>query len=306
LKYNLPLEKILNEDVSVLVGVQGLISKFSGNTNSYNNNLAVLQVGGKFQLTENIRLNASLLPGWNNGEFALLPDIEATIKPATTNLVLQAGWKGYYTEQTWSRLAGFNPWIAQPDTLTHTRNNEFFAGVKAVVNEQFSFRIKAGLNIMNYVPLLVNDGYDGRYFKVLYEPEMTAVLASGEFTWQQGEKIRWYNALTLNAYSKTDVVEKAAGLLPFEFRSSLRLKLVKSLFLKADLYNFTGTWYTTNSGMVEKGKSATDLNAGLEFDITDKLKLWLNLNNILNQKYERWNQYQVLGFQAVGGIIFHL
>jgi hypothetical protein len=40
--------------------------------------------------------------------------------------------------------------------------------------------------------------------------------------------------------------------------------------------------------------------------VTAKLKLWLQLNNIANMDYQRWHQYRVLGFQALGGIIFHL
>jgi hypothetical protein len=48
-----------------------------------------------------------------------------------------------------------------------------------------------------------------------------------------------------------------------------------------------------------------DLNAGLEFDVHKKVKLWLQLNNIVNQDYQRWNQYRVFGFQALGGAIFH-
>jgi hypothetical protein len=54
----------------------------------------------------------------------------------------------------------------------------------------------------------------------------------------------------------------------------------------------------------ERLKSAYDLNAGVEFTVMPKLNLWLQFNNILNNKYERWNQYQVLGFNFLGGIVY--
>jgi hypothetical protein len=73
------------------------------------------------------------------------------------------------------------------------------------------------------------------------------------------------------------------------------------------LYSFSGAWYRkVGSGDSKRGTSVLDLNAGIEFDVTAKLKLWLQLNNIANMDYQRWHQYRVLGFQALGGIIFHL
>ena len=52
------------------------------------------------------------------------------------------------------------------------------------------------------------------------------------------------------------------------------------------------------------GKSGFDFSAGVEFKVTKALNLWLQMNNIFNNKYERWNQYQVYGFNILGGIVF--
>ena len=53
-----------------------------------------------------------------------------------------------------------------------------------------------------------------------------------------------------------------------------------------------------------EGGAAFDLNAGAEFRITKNFNLWLQMNNIFNNKYERWNQYQVFGFNILGGIVY--
>ena len=47
-----------------------------------------------------------------------------------------------------------------------------------------------------------------------------------------------------------------------------------------------------------------DLNAGAEFRITKNFNLWVQLNNLLNDKYQRWNQYEVFGFSILGGITY--
>jgi len=32
--------------------------------------------------------------------------------------------------------------------------------------------------------------------------------------------------------------------------------------------------------------------------------IWLQMNNIFNNRYERWNRYEVFGFNILGGIIY--
>ena len=51
-------------------------------------------------------------------------------------------------------------------------------------------------------------------------------------------------------------------------------------------------------------KPAFDLNTGVEFTVMPKLNLWVQFNNVLNSKYQRWNQYEVLGFNVLGGIVY--
>jgi hypothetical protein len=49
---------------------------------------------------------------------------------------------------------------------------------------------------------------------------------------------------------------------------------------------------------------AVDWNVGAELSVLKNLSAWLQINNLLNDKYQRWNQYTVLGINVLGGIIF--
>ena len=304
--FNLPLEKNITDKIAVQVGVSGMLDKFTGDNASFSNNLFMVNAGVKTSITDNIQLRAGVIPSWNNKEFKLLPDIEADFLLNGSSFVFQAGWKGYYTEQTFRSLVAFNPWIQQPDSFTNTRNSEFFGAIKAVVDEHFSFRIKAGYTAQANVPLFVNDFGDGKTYRVFVEPKMNKVNLSGELAYIKGEKFQWYNTVSLSTFGGIDFAPKAYGLLPFELHSSARAQIIKDLYLKADLYNFAGTWYEDKAGDTKKSGSGFDLNAGAEFKLLSKLDLWLQFNNILNQKYQRWNQYPVLGFQVLGGVILHL
>ncbi|HYM94456.1 MAG TPA: hypothetical protein VET23_09980, partial [Chitinophagaceae bacterium] len=78
---------------------------------------------------------------------------------------------------------------------------------------------------------------------------------------------------------------------------------IKDLWLTTDLFAWTGPKYMKKDGSSGELGGAFDLNAGLEFKITKYLNLWTQFNNILNQQYQRWNQYRVYGFNFTGGIV---
>jgi hypothetical protein len=306
LNYNLPLEKNINDNIALQVGISGMVSSFKGDTSSFNNNLAMVTAAVNTSINEKVKLHAGIIPSWNNGVFKLLPDLQADFLLNGTSFVFQAGWKGYYTEQTFRSLVAFNPWIQQPASITNTRNSEIFGAVKAVVDEHFSFRLKMGYDMIANMPLFVNDFGDGKTYRVINEESMNRVNIGGELSYIKGQKFQWYNSVSYNSYGSIDLASKPFGLLPFEFKSSARAEILKDLYLKADLYNFAATWYQDKTGNASKSEGGFDLNAGAEFKLLPKMDLWMQFNNILNQKYQRWNQYPVLGFQVLGGVVFHL
>ena len=59
-----------------------------------------------------------------------------------------------------------------------------------------------------------------------------------------------------------------------------------------------------NNLQTKKGNAVADLNLGTEFTVMPKLNLWLQMNNLLNTSYQRWNQYSVLGFTILGGVVY--
>ena len=93
-------------------------------------------------------------------------------------------------------------------------------------------------------------------------------------------------------------------MIPAEVDAALRLQIIKDLWLKTDLYAWSGPAYERKDGSAANLHGAIDLNAGLEFRITKNLNLWTQFNNITNKTYQRWKQYPVYGFNFVGGVVF--
>jgi hypothetical protein len=89
-----------------------------------------------------------------------------------------------------------------------------------------------------------------------------------------------------------------------EVNGALRYSILKDLLLKADVFFWDGSAYKTKTINTGKLDPAFDLNAGAEFAFLPRWKAWLQFNNILNNKYERWKQYPVLGFNMLAGVVY--
>jgi hypothetical protein len=143
----------------------------------------------------------------------------------------------------------------------------------------------------------------GRNFEVLNKDKIKAFNFTGEIGYNVGEQFSLRSALKLNRYMDLDEFGKAWGLLPMEFTTSLRLQVLKDLYVKSDFLAFGGAPYQTKSDE-GKTKGAMDVSAGLEFQVVKNVKLWAQFNNIFNREYERWKQYPVYGFNFLGGVVF--
>lgn len=302
---NAPLTKTFTTDIAFNVGLTADMTRYTTDLNdkAIKNNLYYINPAVTYK-KETFSLNAGITPSWDNGEFHLLPNFTGMVKTKDDRFVLQAGWVGYYQKNTYQSLSKFNPWIAQPRTLANTRIRESFAGFKGSTGSHFTYNAKLSLLNFNNAALFLNDTADGRTFRTIYEPAMKALRIHGEVGYTVQEKFSLLAGATINRYTGLEVNDKAWGLLPVEITGALRWQVLKDLQFKADGFMWDGPRYLTKKGESERLKAAYDFNAGVEFTIMPKLNLWLQFNNILNNKYERWNQYQVLGFNVLGGIVY--
>ena len=268
------------------------------------NNLYSINTSLQFK-TPNFKLNAGLLPSWDNENFSLFPNLFAEAKVADINLVLEAGWVGNFQKNSYRSLASFNPWInTLTNGLLNTKISEQYAGMKAASGDHLTYQLKVSLLQLNNQPLFLNDTNDGKTFRVIFEPEMQAFRVHAELSYAEKESIAVSAGVTYSQYSALQVNSKAWGLLPLEATGSLKWKLLKDLQVKADLFLWDGSPYQDKTLQTKKGNAVADLNLGAEFTVIPKLNLWLQMNNLLNTSYQRWNQYSVLGFTILGGVVY--
>lgn len=301
---NIPIQKTFGKSFGFNLGLTADITRYAPTDKASIKNDLYYVSPSLLLKTPNVFVSTGIIPSWDNSVFNMLPNIMAEVTTNDQRLTFQAGWIGYYNKGSYQRFAGINPWLAQPGELLNTRNMEAYAGFKGSLANHFTYSAKVAYVKMHHINLFVNDQFDGKTFETVYSPSIQDVQLHGEIGYMLGEEFSFKSGITYHNYTNIKDQTRAWGLLPVELNGALRWRILKDLSLKIDLFAWDGAPYRTKEGEARKGDAAFDLNSGLEFRITKGLDLWLQMNNILNNRYERWNQYQVYGFNILGGVVF--
>jgi hypothetical protein len=303
---NAPVEKQFGESVSLKVeGKADITSYTSKNLPAnvkVNNN--VFQVAPSLRYTSSVfTINAGIMPTWDNSELQWLPNVYAEAHLKEKIFIIQAGWVGNYTKNTFCNLTAVNPYLQTIASQTNTKEIEYYGGIKAAIGKHFSFSAKAGWLSYTNFPLFINDtATDNKAFKVVYEGKANNLRIHGDLSYISQDRFTLTTGLTLNGYTGFNTNGKAWNTVPMELNSSLRWWAFKQVLLKADFHMFGGGNYLAKGNLSRNFSAGSDLSAGMEFKVNKTFSAWLDVNNIFNDKYERWHNYEVYGLNFLGGL----
>ena len=253
--------------------------------------------------TPRASIHAGLAPTWNNGNFVWLPNVFAEAYIADNIFAFQAGWVGRLTKNTYRNLAEQNPYLQRFTTQLNTKEIEYYGGIKGTLGNHFNFNAKAGYVTYNNLPFFINDtATDGKAFVISNETKVNNFRVRGDVSYINKEKFTVTAGITYNGYVGMKNNAKAWNTLPLEFASSLRWWAFKQVLLKADFYAFSGSFYLEKGNVAKAFKPGSDLSAGIEFRINNTFSAWFDVNNILNNQYQRWHAYEVYGLNLLGGL----
>jgi hypothetical protein len=301
----LPVQKNFGKSTAFNLGLTADLTNYRNESlakKTDNNNIYMISPTVLLK-TPNLFLQAGVIPSWDNGNFHMLPNAMADITTNDQRFTLQLGWIGYYNKGSYQRFASINPWLARPDSLLNTRVQEGYVGFKGSIFDHLSYSAKVGYQQHRNMPLFVNDNNDGKTFVILYEDKLNIFQTHAEAEYRVGEKFSAKGVFNWNIFN-VHSQDRAWGLIPIEFNTALRWQVLRDLFLKVDLWTWDGARYRGDNGQSLKGETAFDLNAGAEFRVTKNFNVWLQMNNIMNNRYERWHQYEAFGFNILGGIVY--
>jgi hypothetical protein len=302
-----PVEKRFGDVFAIKVAAKADITRYTTkglipNNVTINNNIIQVAPSLAF-ITPRFSFNGGLIPTWDNGKFVWLPNVYAEAQVQENVFSVQAGWVGKYTKNTFRNLMYINPYLKPVTSQQNTKEVEYYGGVKLTVAKHFNVNAKVGWVTYNDLPFFINDtATDNKAFLISNETKVNNLRVHGDISYINQDKFTATAGITFNGYTGMKSNAKAWNTIPMEFNAAVRWWAFKQVLLKADFYAFGGGHYLDKGNVSRVFSPGTDLSAGAEFKFTKNISAWLDVNNILNNKYERWHNYEVLGLNLVGGV----
>jgi outer membrane cobalamin receptor len=170
----------------------------------------------------------------------------------------------------------------------------------------FSFLVEVNALTLNNLPFYVTDtsAVLPNQFRIIYDNgQMVRVITGAEVSVLNKFMVRLKGEF---AFYSMDNEEKAWQRPGLNILLEGKYRVAEKLILNAEIY-YVGKRFAKN---FEENKEPitldgfADLNLGAEYFITDRFTAFLSFKNLINQQYQRWQNYPVQGFQAMGGVTF--
>ncbi|MFA8299695.1 MAG: hypothetical protein ACEPOV_06015 [Hyphomicrobiales bacterium] len=250
-------------------------------------------------------LNLNFVNGAENS-FYFYPNLRAEMEIIPKSMVLYAGLKGELKRSSFKELTNVNPYISSLSPLAWTNNKmDFFGGVNGNLFETVDYNVQVSFNMFDNMPLYVQDTtyYLDAPFVPLYD-NIKRFRVAGELSYHINKTADISANFKYNAYS-TDNEEEAWQLPVTELGLNVNVYPIEKLTLNLSVDSKGKVPYKTivNKDVVSKQiDNWTDISIGGAYNITDQISAFVQANNLLNNKYQLWQNYPVHGINfMVGG-----
>jgi hypothetical protein len=336
---DLPLDIIYNQlnNLNLKVGLELLTGKFASdykNQNELNYSIFTTKINPEYKMVLSgfsLKLGTKIVASFDTensvNNFLIYPDVHIQKPIIEEFLTIYGGITGDLNTNTYKNFSDQNPYISPTIFMTQTSEKyNAFIGVNGNLNNDISFNAKASLKQEDDKPLFLRNnsksdgtnttsngfplkGYEyGNSFNVVYDDvKTTSIFAELEYDFSQ--KITFAANFQFDDFSMTNQSE--AWNLP-TFQTSLISKYktnnwyaTSNIFYvneRKDLL-YSATFPSSTNGLQLLG-SFVDVNLNGGYHFNDKFSAFLKLNNVLNNNYQRFANFDVQGFQALAGITY--
>ncbi len=305
LDFSIPVTKAIDSSISFSLAANvGLTSYTSKALGNFSNNYFQLAPAINFAY-EGFKARVGIKPTFASTDNYLLPDINVSGNIINNSLRLYAGWEGALNQNTYRNLSLFNPYMQADYQPVQGRSSYIYGGFDAALSNNLTIGASAGYKMWKNMAIYQNEystSPDGRTFALIYE-DMKALIIDAKIQYQINEQFSVMGRSIWNLYN-TEKLVRAQQLPQVEVNGGFRWEIIRKLHLGADLVLYDRIFAYQSNGLYRKLPMIIDLNANASYDVHKRVGLFLNVDNILNQRYQYWNQYRTLGFTIYGGLRF--
>ena len=244
------------------------------------------------------------------------PNVYAQVKLYSNSLILFAGITGNVISNSFKSLALQNPYIIESPKIKNTNNKfEIYGGLKGNFSKDFNYNAKLSYQNLEYMCMfennsivLNNDSASLNRFNVIYDSMTTTLLKfHAELNKFVTNTLEVF--LAFNYYKYTMSHEDFPWHKPvYDLKLSAKYNLEKKIYVNLDLLTI-GERKAKNLINPSKPnilKPIYDANVGITYQFNKMIGIYFQFNNILSSKYSYWYNYELRGFQVVGGLKVNL
>lgn len=253
------------------------------------------------------------------------PDVEITYPVVSNTVNLSLGARGDLYTNSFQKIISENPFVSPTLFLTQTNQQyNLFAGMSGMFSSRISFNIETSYKSDEDHLLFVRNnsksdgqssstpalmGYEfGNSFSIFYD-DLKTLSIFAEMSVDLNKQVTIGASLESNSYTTT--FQQEAWNLP-KFQSALygsykndQWYATTHIFLvgeRKDLF-YSGVFPSTIAG-VQSLEGFIDLNLNGGYHFSDFFSVFVKLNNVLDKDYQRFANFNVMGFQAIAGITY--
>ncbi|MBC8046536.1 MAG: TonB-dependent receptor [Fimbriimonadaceae bacterium] len=238
----------------------------------------------------------------DNGEFKPLPDAEFSKDLIGDKLVFIVGADSYLKRNSFKNLTDENPFLADTIVFENSVFYEYYGGIRGSTYGNFSFNLKGYIKDIKDMVFFVNDSNDLKRFDIIYDDaKITGVNV--ELSYFTAGKLRILGAV--NAFAFSDLsIDKPLHTPTLDWTFSTDYHFNKKLQAGFDVFGANKSYALLPGNTIETIDGTVDINFAATYKYSKYFNLFVQVNNIMGTKYERFYNYPGYGFQALGGLSF--
>lgn len=240
----------------------------------------------------------------HDDEFFLFPDARVDVNILGSNLGAFVAAEGNLQKNTYRSLTDYNPFLKHRISIGNTRFNHYYGGVKGDI-KVLQYSAQAGFQrAENLALFLAEDPLNGGFrqlFEVLYDT-VSIVNIRGSLRAPLFEGFEVQATVNQNFFNPENE-EKAWHLPALTVNGTLFYTTMEDkLRLKADLFIENGVPYLNEEGVADNLNGLFDISLGAAFEFSKNFGAFLDVNNLANNKRQRWENYPTFGTNILGGL----
>lgn len=249
----------------------------------------------------NIHAGLTLLT--DEGNFGILPDIKLQTVLIPGALSMYNHWTGDINYNNLYSFSTENPWLQKTQNFKNgTTEIRTFLGLTGNIAKKVDYDVRISQLVYKDKLLFVNDTTEDKKFVGVYDSKLKAwnphVMVGYNhsdflFLKLSFDYFKYNTSNQGSAWHLPTMVSTFSGVYHFNHK----------LILKTDLFVEAGRKTMLIDGATATLKPIADLNLGVNYYFNKNIGLFASANNVLSLKRMRYRNYNMLGFQVLGGVI---